>query len=132
MELNERLTTLGIAVNLVTYITGTMHLGNAIAANTVTNFMGTSFMLCLFGGFIADTYIGRFLKFTDPSALYLIICYSYKMLIVLPLCFQVSYDCYICCSSSFCKISFLRFCFLLIDCKSRSWPFYHIIKKNYN
>ncbi|ONK59049.1 uncharacterized protein A4U43_C08F2440 [Asparagus officinalis] len=59
VELNERLTTLGIAVNLVTYITGTMHLGNAVAANTVTNFMGTSFLLCLFGGFLADTYIGR-------------------------------------------------------------------------
>ncbi|WOL10158.1 hypothetical protein Cni_G18912 [Canna indica] len=57
----ERLTTLGIAVNLVTYLTGTMHLGNAASANTVTNFIGTSFMLCLLGGFIADTYLGRYL-----------------------------------------------------------------------
>ncbi|KAG1360838.1 protein NRT1/ PTR FAMILY 6.3 [Cocos nucifera] len=61
VELNERLTTLGIAVNLVTYLTGTMHLGNAAAANTVTNFMGTSFMLCLLGGFVADTFLGRYL-----------------------------------------------------------------------
>ncbi|XP_072964056.1 protein NRT1/ PTR FAMILY 6.3-like [Typha angustifolia] len=61
VELCERLTTLGIAVNLVTYLTGTMHLGNAVSANTVTNFMGTSFMLCLLGGFIADTYLGRYL-----------------------------------------------------------------------
>jgi dipeptide/tripeptide permease len=61
VELCERLTTLGIAVNLVTYLTSTMHLGNAVSANTVTNFMGTSFMLCLFGGFIADTYLGRYL-----------------------------------------------------------------------
>lgn len=61
MELCERLTTLGIGVNLVTYITDTMHLGNAVAANVVTNFMGTSFMLCLLGGFIADTYFGRYL-----------------------------------------------------------------------
>ncbi|KAK4483598.1 hypothetical protein RD792_010797 [Penstemon davidsonii] len=57
----ERLTTLGIAVNLVTYLTGTMHLGNANSANTVTNFLGTSFMLSLLGGFIADTYLGRYL-----------------------------------------------------------------------
>lgn len=56
----ERLTTLGIAVNLVTYLTGTMHLGNASSANIVTNFLGTSFMLCLLGGFVADTFIGRF------------------------------------------------------------------------
>ena len=58
-EACERLTTLGIAVNLVTYLTGVMHLGNAASANTVTNFMGTSFMLCLLGGFIADTFLGR-------------------------------------------------------------------------
>ncbi|KAI4303242.1 hypothetical protein MLD38_038895 [Melastoma candidum] len=59
-ETCERLTTLGIAVNLVTYLTGTMHLGNASSANVVTNFLGTSFMLCLFGGFVADTFIGRY------------------------------------------------------------------------
>ncbi|EAZ09238.1 hypothetical protein OsI_31511 [Oryza sativa Indica Group] len=60
-ELNERLTTLGIAVNLVTYLTATMHAGNAEAANVVTNFMGTSFMLCLLGGFVADSFLGRYL-----------------------------------------------------------------------
>ncbi|XP_074557738.1 protein NRT1/ PTR FAMILY 6.3-like [Curcuma longa] len=61
VELNERLTTLGIAVNLVTYLTATMHLGNAAAANSVTNFMGTSFILCLLGGFVGDTFLGRYL-----------------------------------------------------------------------
>ncbi|XP_047325935.1 protein NRT1/ PTR FAMILY 6.3 [Impatiens glandulifera] len=61
VEMCERLTTLGIAVNLVTYTTDTMHLGNATAANTTTNFLGTSFMLCLLGGFIADTFLGRYL-----------------------------------------------------------------------
>ncbi|XP_065857941.1 protein NRT1/ PTR FAMILY 6.3 [Euphorbia lathyris] len=61
VEACERLTTLGIAVNLVTYMTATMHLSNATAANTTTNFLGTSFMLCLFGGFVADTFLGRYL-----------------------------------------------------------------------
>lgn len=61
VEACERLTTLGIAVNLVTYLTGTMHIANANAANDVTNFMGTSFMLCLLGGFVADTFLGRYL-----------------------------------------------------------------------
>ncbi|XVF52646.1 hypothetical protein PTKIN_Ptkin05aG0035200 [Pterospermum kingtungense] len=61
VEACERLTTLGIAVNLVTYLTETMHLGNATSATTVTNFLGTSFMLCLLGGFIADTFLGRYL-----------------------------------------------------------------------
>ncbi|VFQ93658.1 unnamed protein product [Cuscuta campestris] len=61
VEACERMTTLGIAVNLVTYLTGTMHLGNANAANNVTNFLGTSFMLTLLGGFLADTFLGRYL-----------------------------------------------------------------------
>ncbi|KAM7273876.1 hypothetical protein ACFE04_028540 [Oxalis oulophora] len=61
VEAVERLITLGIAVNLVTYLTGTMHLGNAVSANTVTNFLGTSFMLTLLGGFVADTFLGRYL-----------------------------------------------------------------------
>ncbi|KAI5017936.1 hypothetical protein ZWY2020_042824 [Hordeum vulgare] len=67
-ELFERMTTLGIAVNLVPYMTGTMHLGSAAAANTVTNFIGTSFMLCLLGGFVADTYLGRYLTIAVFSA----------------------------------------------------------------
>ncbi|KAK1436290.1 hypothetical protein QVD17_02069 [Tagetes erecta] len=61
VEACERLATLSIAVNLVTYLTGVMHFGNASSANTVTNFLGTSFMLCLLGGFIADTFLGRYL-----------------------------------------------------------------------
>ncbi|KAH9611320.1 hypothetical protein KSS87_008508 [Heliosperma pusillum] len=61
VETCERLITLGIAFNLVTYLTGVMHLGNATSANTVTNFLGTSFMLCLLGGFVADTFLGRYL-----------------------------------------------------------------------
>ncbi|GAB4857058.1 hypothetical protein Ancab_014969 [Ancistrocladus abbreviatus] len=60
VEACERLTTLGIAVNLVTYLKGVMHLGNAASANTVTNFMGTSFMLCVLGGFVADDFLGRY------------------------------------------------------------------------
>lgn len=57
----ERLVTLGIAVNLVVYLTKTMHLGNASAANIVTNFMGTSYILTLLGGYVADTFLGRYL-----------------------------------------------------------------------
>ncbi|CAA2960059.1 NRT1 PTR FAMILY -like [Olea europaea subsp. europaea] len=72
VEICERLTTLGIAVNLVTYLMGTMHLSNATSANIVTNFLGTSFMLCLLGGFVADTFVGRYLTigiFTTVQAM---------------------------------------------------------------
>ncbi|VAH00737.1 unnamed protein product [Triticum turgidum subsp. durum] len=61
IELCERLATMGIAVNLVTYLTDTMHLPSAASANVVTDFMGTSFLLCFLGGFLADAFLGRYL-----------------------------------------------------------------------
>ncbi|KAK9071920.1 hypothetical protein SSX86_008351 [Deinandra increscens subsp. villosa] len=60
IEICERLSTMGIAVNLVTYLGGTMHLPSSTSANVVTDFMGTSFLLCLLGGFLADAFLGRF------------------------------------------------------------------------
>ncbi|PON35551.1 Proton-dependent oligopeptide transporter [Parasponia andersonii] len=60
IEISERLSTMGIAVNLVTYLTGTMHLPSSTSANIVTDFMGTSFLLCLLGGFLADSFLGRY------------------------------------------------------------------------
>ncbi|KAJ9688624.1 hypothetical protein PVL29_014332 [Vitis rotundifolia] len=60
IEICERLSTMGIAVNLVTYLVSTMHLPSATSANTVTDFLGTSFLLCLLGGFLADSFLGRF------------------------------------------------------------------------
>ncbi|GAA0150899.1 transporter [Lithospermum erythrorhizon] len=60
IEIIERLSTMGIAVNLVTYLGGTMHLPSSTSANIVTNFMGTSFFLCLLGGYLADALLGRY------------------------------------------------------------------------
>lgn len=51
---------MGIAVNLVTYLGGVMHLPSAASANIVTDFMGTCFLLCLLGGFLADSFLGRY------------------------------------------------------------------------
>uniref|UniRef100_A0A2N9I930 Major facilitator superfamily (MFS) profile domain-containing protein n=1 Tax=Fagus sylvatica TaxID=28930 RepID=A0A2N9I930_FAGSY len=51
---------MGIAVNLVTYLVGTMHLPSSTSANIVTDFMCASFLLCLLGGFLADSFLGRF------------------------------------------------------------------------
>ncbi|XP_020164487.1 protein NRT1/ PTR FAMILY 6.4-like [Aegilops tauschii subsp. strangulata] len=51
---------MGISMNLVTYLTGDMHLSSAKSANIVTNFMGTLNLLALLGGFIADAKFGRY------------------------------------------------------------------------
>ncbi|KAK6782241.1 hypothetical protein RDI58_020037 [Solanum bulbocastanum] len=60
IEVSERLSTMGIAVNLGTYLIGTMHLPSATSAKIVSDFMGTSFLLCLLGGVIADSFLGRY------------------------------------------------------------------------
>ncbi|PIA35844.1 hypothetical protein AQUCO_03400026v1 [Aquilegia coerulea] len=40
-----------------------MHYPTAKAANMVTNFMGSAFLLTIFGGFISDSFISRFWTF---------------------------------------------------------------------
>lgn len=47
-------------VSMVLYFLGPMHFNLATAANTLTNFMGTNFLLSLLGGFISDTYLSRY------------------------------------------------------------------------
>ncbi|XP_020273483.1 protein NRT1/ PTR FAMILY 4.2-like [Asparagus officinalis] len=44
-------------VSLVLYFLGVMHFDLADASTTVTNFIGTAFLLTILGGFISDTYM---------------------------------------------------------------------------
>lgn len=46
--------------NLVTYLINEMHFSLSKSANIVTNFIGTLFILALFGGYISDSYLGCF------------------------------------------------------------------------
>ncbi|KAF7805010.1 protein NRT1/ PTR FAMILY 4.6-like [Senna tora] len=46
-------------VSLVLYFYGVMHFDLSSSANTLTNFMGSTFLLSLVGGFISDTYLNR-------------------------------------------------------------------------
>lgn len=59
-ELSERLCVIGIGMNLVPYLKGTLHLTSSESANTVTNFMGCLNILALLGGFLADARLGRY------------------------------------------------------------------------
>lgn len=52
---------MGISMNLVTYLVGDLHLSSSKSATIVTNFMGTLNLLGLFGGFVADAKLGRYL-----------------------------------------------------------------------
>ncbi|XP_034698009.1 protein NRT1/ PTR FAMILY 4.5-like isoform X2 [Vitis riparia] len=56
----ENMATVALAVNLVTYFNGVMHYSIADAANELTNYMGTAYILSIVVAFLADAYIGRF------------------------------------------------------------------------
>ncbi|EFJ20461.1 hypothetical protein SELMODRAFT_418377 [Selaginella moellendorffii] len=56
----ESAASLSIGINLFTFAFNTEHFSLATAANIVTNFMGTMFLLTLLGGLVADLWWSRF------------------------------------------------------------------------
>lgn len=49
-----------VGSNLITFVFGELHFPLPQAANVVTNFVGTIFLLALLGGFLSDSYLGCF------------------------------------------------------------------------
>ncbi|XP_072984723.1 protein NRT1/ PTR FAMILY 4.6-like [Typha latifolia] len=60
VEIMENLAFLANASNLVIYLMGFMHFSPSHSATTVTNFMGTAFLLGLLGGFLSDAFFTTF------------------------------------------------------------------------
>lgn len=56
----EMMAIAAVGNNLITYVFGEMHFPLSQAANIVTNFIGTVFLLSLLGGFLSDSYLGSF------------------------------------------------------------------------
>ncbi|CAA0830967.1 Protein NRT1/ PTR FAMILY 4.6 [Striga hermonthica] len=56
VEILENLAYLANASNLVLYFSEYMHFTPSESANSVTNFMGTAFLLALLGGFLSDAF----------------------------------------------------------------------------
>uniref|UniRef100_A0A0E0LB33 Major facilitator superfamily (MFS) profile domain-containing protein n=1 Tax=Oryza punctata TaxID=4537 RepID=A0A0E0LB33_ORYPU len=51
----------GIAVDLVVFLRQVLHQENAEAANSVSMWMGTVYIFSLFGAFLSDSYMGRYI-----------------------------------------------------------------------
>ncbi|KAL8482338.1 hypothetical protein ACS0TY_028492 [Phlomoides rotata] len=56
----EMMAVAAVGNNLITYVFNEMHFPLSKSANTVTNFVGTVFLLSLLGGFLSDSYLGSF------------------------------------------------------------------------
>ncbi|GLJ38919.1 hypothetical protein SUGI_0793390 [Cryptomeria japonica] len=71
-ECCERLAYYGITTNLVHYLKNGFGQSNATAANNDTNWSGTCYITPLLGGFLADSYWGRFWTIAVFSTVYFI------------------------------------------------------------
>ncbi|KAG6398941.1 hypothetical protein SASPL_140413 [Salvia splendens] len=83
-EICEKLAVVGFGTNMLSYLTSELHLPLTQAANTLTNFGGTSAMTPLLGAFIADSFAGRFWTITFASIIYQIGMISLTVSAVVP------------------------------------------------
>ncbi|XP_058756462.1 protein NRT1/ PTR FAMILY 5.7-like [Vicia villosa] len=71
IEFSERVSFFGIAANLISYLTKVMHEDLETAAKNVNYWTGTTTLMPLIGGFLADAYTGRFPMVLFSSLVYL-------------------------------------------------------------
>ncbi|XP_058787559.1 protein NRT1/ PTR FAMILY 5.6-like [Vicia villosa] len=71
IEFSERVSFFGIAANLISYLTKVMREDLKTAAKNVNYWTGTTTLMPLIGGFLADAYTGRFPMVLFSSLVYL-------------------------------------------------------------
>ncbi|WOL02010.1 protein NRT1/ PTR FAMILY 8.1 [Canna indica] len=71
-ECGERLAYYGMSTNLVNYMKERLHQGNSTAANNVTSWSGTCYLMPLLGAFIADAYAGRYWTIASFMIVYIL------------------------------------------------------------
>lgn len=69
----ERLAYFGISGNLVQYLTTKLHEGTVKSANNVNNWTASVWLTPLFGAYIADAHLGRYLTFLIAAIIYLLV-----------------------------------------------------------
>ncbi|XP_057971050.1 protein NRT1/ PTR FAMILY 5.6-like [Malania oleifera] len=71
IEFSERLSYFGMATSLIIYLTKVIHQDLKVAAKSVNYWLGVTTMMPLLGGFLADSYLGRFSTVLASSIIYL-------------------------------------------------------------
>lgn len=70
-ECCERLAYYGMSTNLVNYMKTRLSMLSTTAANSVTNWSGTCYIMPLLGAFVADAYLGRFYTIASFMIIYI-------------------------------------------------------------
>ncbi|KAL1549187.1 protein NRT1/ PTR FAMILY 5.6-like [Salvia divinorum] len=72
IEFSERLSYFGLATSLIIYLTKVLHYDIKTAAKSVNYWSGVTTLMPLLGGFLADSYLGRFSTVLLSSLVYLL------------------------------------------------------------
>ncbi|GMH10181.1 hypothetical protein Nepgr_012022 [Nepenthes gracilis] len=72
IEFSERLSYFGLATSMIIYLTKVIHQDLKTAAKSVNYWSGVTTLMPLFGGFLADAYLGRFSTVILSSIIYLL------------------------------------------------------------
>lgn len=79
VEVLENLAYLANASNLVRYLTEFMNFSLSEAANSVTNFMGTAFLLSLLGGFLSDAFFTTYYIYNISALIEFLVILFYSI-----------------------------------------------------
>ncbi|MCO5586679.1 hypothetical protein L7F22_040621 [Adiantum nelumboides] len=75
-EICERMASLGLQRNLVTYFVNRINIDKPTAAVMVSNFGGTLYLTPFLGGFLADAYMGRFWAISVFASIQVVVSHS--------------------------------------------------------